>query len=38
MNVHLFCKINSPGCSNWALRETALDNCEKINVHVVNSV
>ena len=26
MNVHLFRKTDSPCCSNWALRKTALDN------------
>ena len=26
MNVHLFGKTDSPCCSNWALRKTALDN------------
>ena len=38
MNVHLFSKTDSPSCSNWALRKTALDNYEKFNVLVVNAV
>ena len=38
MNVHLFGKTDSASCFNWALRKTALDNCEKFNVYVVNAV
>ena len=38
MNVYLCGKTDSPSCSNWVLRKTALDNCEKFNVHVVNAV
>ena len=38
MNIHLFAKADSPSCWNWALRKTALDNCDKFNVHVANAV
>ena len=38
MNVHLFGKTDSPSCSNWALKKTALDNCKKFNVHAATAV
>ena len=37
INVHLFGKTDSPSCPNSALRKTALDNCEKFNIHIVNA-
>ena len=38
MNVHLFGKTDSPYCSNWALRKTALDNQQQFNENVVKAV
>ena len=38
MNVYLFEKKDSPCCSNWALRKTALDNQQQFNENVVNTV
>ena len=38
MNVHLFGKTDSPCCSNWALRKTALDNQQQFNENIVNAV
>ena len=38
MSVHLFGKTDSPCCSNWALRKTALDNQQQFNENVVNAV
>ena len=38
MNVNLFGKTDSPCCSNWALRKTALDNQQQFNENVVNAV
>ena len=38
INVDLFGKTDSPSCSNWALRKTALDSCKKFNVHAANAV
>ena len=38
INVHLFGKTDSPCCSNWALRKTALDNQQQFNENVVNAV
>ena len=34
INVHLFGKTDSPCCSNWALRKTALDNQHQYNENV----
>ena len=36
INVHLLGKIDSPSCSNWDPRMTALDNFKKIRVPVVD--
>ena len=33
-----FSKTDSPNCSIWALRKSALDSCETCNAHVVNAV
>ena len=38
MNVHLFGKTDSPCCSNWVLRKTALDNQQHFNENVLNAV
>ena len=38
MNVHLFGKTDSPCCSNWALRKTALNNQQQFNENFVNAV
>ena len=38
MNPHLFGKTDCASCSNWALRKTASDCCEKFNLQVVNVI
>ena len=38
MNVHLFGKTDSPCCSNWALKRSALDNSNLFSKNVIDAM
>ena len=38
MCVHIFGKVDSPCCANWALKRTAIDNKPKFSLRAIEAV